>query len=275
MKTIYMVDPDNFGVSYTINPWMNGNIGKVDAPLANQQWKSLFTILCQLGVDVRVFKSQPGLPDATFVANAGLLCHSLLLPSQFRYEERAAEEDMFAQAYVKDGCLVADNWLSGDRAVESFEGAGDALFSADRKVLWVGTGFRTTPGISRPLSRYVTSQIIELELVDPRFYHLDTCFCPLDTGVLLWYPAAFSRSSREKVAEVHTGGFIEVDAATALQFACNAVSVGNAVVLPLVDGHLVEDLQALGHQVFTADMSEFMKAGGACKCLTLENVRLL
>ena len=38
--------------------------------------------------------------------------------------------------------------------------------------------------------------MLPLELVDPRFYHLDTCFCPLAPGVAIYYPGAFDEYGR-------------------------------------------------------------------------------
>ena len=54
---------------------------------------------------------------------------------------------------------------------------------------------------SRSLSDWFTREILPLELVDSRFYHLDTCLCPLSGGELLYFPPAFDRYGQEAIAE--------------------------------------------------------------------------
>lgn len=42
-------------------------------------------------------------------------------------------------------------------------------------------------------------EIVICELVHPKFYHLDTCFAPVDQTTALWYPPAFSENTKKEV----------------------------------------------------------------------------
>ena len=276
MKKILMTSPANFSIQYSINPWMEGNIGNSSRHEVTQQWSELRNILCDLGADVIVLPQSPDYcPDAVFTANAGLIYYDKFLLSRFRHEERAAEEPFFSNWFKQKHFLVSENDRAESRSTLSFEGAGDALFNLDRSILWYGVGFRSSFSFKSVLDAFFddTSVIVRpLELVNPNFYHLDTCFCPLDTGELLWYPDAFSPYSRMVIESWYEGKSIEVNKEDAFMFACNSVSIGNSIVMPTVTPFLRQKLTSRGYSVFETDMSQFLRSGGACKCLTLEVV---
>jgi N-dimethylarginine dimethylaminohydrolase len=274
MKQIVMAPPDKFGVQYEINAWMKGNVDTVDVHKAAQQWSNLRNMLVQVGVDVIVMPSPPlECPDAVFTANAGLIYKDIFIPSQFEHPERQAEEPYFIEYFERKFHLNPINEESDGRRL-SFEGAGDALFSKDRKRLFMGFGFRTH-GDAKFALDYLLEQhetlVVPLRLVDPRWYHLDTAFCPLDTGEVLWYPDAFDKYSQSIIEAWYPGDMnIKVSEEDALQFACNAVSVGESIVMPKQTDDLFFNLMDRGYKVHTVDMSQFLRSGGACKCLTLE-----
>jgi N-dimethylarginine dimethylaminohydrolase len=107
-----------------------------------------------------------------------------------------------------------------------------------------------------------------VELVDPRYYHLDTCFCPLAEGAAIYYPGAFDEYGRS-VLKDRVGRLIDVSADEARSFSCNAVVVGRDVVLNEGAPRLAESLRAEGFRVHPLVLTEFIKAGGSAKCLTL------
>jgi N-dimethylarginine dimethylaminohydrolase len=277
MKQILMTSPVNFSVQYEINPWMNGNIGSIDPVLAAKQWSDLRSSLVSVGVDVIVLPKSPEYcPDAVFTANAGITYFGKFLPSRFRHEERAVEEPFFINWFLEHGFEVSTDLPHEDRALASFEGAGDALFNSERTILWYGFGFRSSFMFKPFLDEYFDSTDVivrPLELVNDSFYHLDTCFCPLDTGELLWYPGAFSEYSQMVIESWYADKNIKVSEEDAKRFACNAVSVGTAIVTSKITPFLKQKLTSRGYYVIECDMSEFMKSGGGCKCLTLEMVK--
>lgn len=277
MKKIVMTSPESYGVSYNINPWMEGNIGQTNSEEATHQWLMVKESLTDAGAHLIEMQSPPSnCPDAVFVANAGLVFQKKFLPSRFKYEQRAAEEPYFISWFRDAGYeIVEPDYSCSTRQSLAFEGAGDALFNSDRSELWYGIGFRGTYPFSDQLHQIFEAQRVSvkvLSMVNPSFYHLDTCFCPLDTGELLWYPGAFSEHSQKIIRATYKKSAIEVTAKDAMAFACNAISVGYSIITSIISKDLEQQLQARGYSVYQCDVSEFLKSGGGCKCLSLELV---
>lgn len=275
MKTIVMCPPDWFDVSYVINPWMEGNTHQVDHDKASIQWYALHSALQVAGAKVKLTEAPPmDCPDAVFTANAGLAFKGTFVPSYFHFLERAGEEPFFIDEAVSRWCLHLRGMdVPGTRQQQSFEGAGDALYDRRKDILWMGFGFRTQlgfkPVLEAALEQY-SCTVRPLQLVDPRWYHLDTCFCPLDNGQLLWYPDAFAPHSQYTIRTWYPDA-IAVTEEDALKFACNAVSVGDNLILPRCSDELKRRVEIeAGVTVTQVDMSQYLRSGGAAKCLTLE-----
>lgn len=262
MTTILLCSPDYYGIHYEINPWMNLNVG-VNHQEAVLQWRALRDTLQTLQVDLHYLTPVKGLPDLVFTANGGLWLgeQKIVLP-HFKYPERQGEEPHFKR-WFEDNGFECVNRVSNNSPY--FEGAGDALFAGD--LLFVGYGFRSDKAFFKTASYLDPQKMVLCELIDPYFYHLDTCFCPLNNSLAIWYPDAFSAESKalmQKEIEL-----IEVTAEEAKQFACNAVVVGKHVLLPTGTPQLCETLKRHGLIPHPLPMHEYIKAGGACKCLTL------
>lgn len=261
---ILMCPPRHFEVTYRINPWMDPGQSVVDPSRAQTQWQTLRGILARLARIVEV-NPLPGLPDMVFTANAGLVLGRKAVVSRFRYPERRGEEEPFRAFFASREFTVET--LPGTMY---FEGAGDALFDRRLPILWAGSGLRSRAEGHAWLSRQLACEVVSLELVDPRFYHLDTCFCPLSDGALLYYPEAFSPASQAEIAaRIPAEDRIVVELEDALRFSCNAVNLGSHVVLHAVSAALRVRLEARGFKVTEAPLDEFLKAGGSAKCLTL------
>ena len=259
-----MCPPEYFDVSYIINPWMHGNVRKIDNALAKQQWRALYDVVCDHAT-VRLIPAQPGSPDMVFTANAGLLRGKHFLTSRFRYPERQYEEPYFADWFMDRGYEVA--LMPRDLP---FEGAGDALFDRGENRLWIAHGHRSVLAAREEIAKRIKVPIEVLRLTDQRFYHLDTCFCPLEGGYAMVYPPAFDAASRETIeARIPESRRIVVGEEDALAFACNAVNIGPVVVVNRASARFVAALSAKGFRVVQTPLSEFMKAGGSAKCLTL------
>ncbi len=264
-QAILMCEPGYFSVDYVINPWMRDQTGKVDHPLAMRQWQQLREILGQL-INLVFVSPEAGVPDMVFTANAGLVLGGKVIVSRFRARERQAEEPYLHAWFAENGYVIAD-WP----ADVVFEGAGDALLDRGQPMLWVGYGFRSDSAAAALVEKVLGCKTVALELVDPRFYHLDTCLCPLEGGWLLYYPGAFSAVSQTKIrALVPAGRRIEVSEADAVQFACNAVNVGRDIILNHASPKLQTELRRAGFAPILTPLTEFMKSGGAAKCLTLK-----
>jgi N-dimethylarginine dimethylaminohydrolase len=259
-----MCSPEYFEVAYVINPWMQGNVDHARHAVATAQWHALYDLLSARAT-VDVLEGAPGLPDMPFAANAGLVLGERFIPSRFRHAERRGEEAHFSAWFQTAGFSLlhspADQW---------FEGAGDALLDRAQARLWMGHGHRSDLACADWLHQALDIEVLPLRLVDARFYHLDTCFCPLSGGYLMYYPAAFDATSLALIERhVAPRQRVVIDDADALDFACNAVDVGDAVLLNRASASLVTRLKAIGMDTLATPLGEFMKAGGAAKCLTL------
>lgn len=257
---ILMCPPDYYGIEYEINPWMSRARGAV-VERAHQQWRALHQTLKGLGVQIELLEPQPGLPDFVFTANAGLIFGTRFYSSRFRHEVRARETPYNDAWFAAHGFTV-EHLPEGTY----FEGAGDALFCGE--VLFAGYRIRSDAAGHQWLGQAIGRRVLPVELVDPRFYHLDTCFCPLAPGEALYFPPAFDSYGR-KVLEAHVPSLIPVVEPEAERFACNAVVVGKTVVVNAGSEQLMRDLRARGYECVAVELDEFIKAGGSAKCLTL------
>ncbi len=273
-RVFLMCPPEYFNVAYIINPWMHGNLRRIDNAVAKQQWRSLYDVLTDHAT-VRLVLPQPGSPDMVFTANAGLVNGRRFIASRFRYPERQNEEPYFADWFMDRGYEVS--LMPRD---VPFEGAGDALFdrgsgsplagAVSDSRLWLAHGHRSIQAAREVLAARLDAEVVVLKLVDQRFYHLDTCFCPLEGGYLLYYPAAFDDESRAAIEKrVAPARRIAIGEEDALAFACNAVNIDTTVVVNRATKEFVQALGRKGFEVVQTPMSEFLKAGGSAKCLTL------
>lgn len=263
MKRLLVCAPDFFQVDYEINPWMRIT-NAVDPHQAVQQWQRLMdTLEKELGVVLERMPPVRGLPDMVFTANAGVVVGRTAVPSRFRHPERQREETYF-EAWFKDHGYEVIRLLEGIY----FEGAGDLLGGPD---LWLG-GYRQRSDVRAytQLSHLFGLEIIPVELVDSRFYHLDTCFCPLSGGEALYHPPAFDTYAQAVISDrLPESRRLVVSPFDALRFACNAVCVDRHVVLPAGCLETERLLKTRGYIPHPVPLDEFMKSGGSAKCLTL------
>jgi lysine-ketoglutarate reductase/saccharopine dehydrogenase-like protein (TIGR00300 family) len=259
-----MCAPDHYDVDYVINPWMEGNVHKSSRDRAVEQWQGLFQLLKDRAT-VDLVAPQKGVPDMVFTANAGLVLDKTVVLSRFFHKERQGEEPFFMQWFADQGFTVHE--LPKDLP---FEGAGDALLDREGRWLWAGYGFRSELESHPYLAKWLDIEVLSLRLMDERFYHLDTCFCPLTDGYLLYYPPAFdSYSNRLIELRVPEHKRIAIGETDAVNFACNTVNIGHTVVMNKASDSLKTRLKSLGFEVLETPLTEFLKAGGAAKCLTL------
>lgn len=259
-----MCPPDHYEVDYVINPWMEGNIHKSSRDRAVEQWQKLYYLLKDRAI-VDLVDPQPGWPDQVFTANAGLVLGDQVVLSRFLHKERQGEEPYFKRWFEDNGYTVYE--LPKELP---FEGAGDALLDREGRWLWAGYGFRSELDSHAYIAQWLDIEVLSLRLIDERFYHLDTCFCPLSGGYLLYYPQAFDSYSNHLIEmRVPPEKRIALEQVDANNFSCNAVNIGSVVVMNQASDALTECLTEAGFEIVETPLTEFMKAGGAAKCLTL------
>ena len=264
-QRLLMCAPEYFGVDYVINPWMENQVGNAVHAVAQEQWTNLRRKLAS-EAEISLVAPEPGLPDMVFTANAGFVAGKIAVISRFYTAERRPEERHFRTWFGRHGFDIAP-W-PGDVA---FEGAGDALHDRGQRLIWCGYGFRSSAKAPCLLEDIFGRRAIGLQLVDPRFYHLDTCLCPLAEGWLMYYPPAFDASSIEAIAgHVPAEKRIEISEKDALLFACNAVDLNGRVFMNAASDDCKSRLRAAGFTPVVTPLTEFLKAGGAAKCLTMK-----
>ncbi|HTI52016.1 MAG TPA: arginine deiminase-related protein [Planctomycetaceae bacterium] len=258
--TILMCPPDFYGIEYEINPWMSRS-RQSDEARAREQWRDLHALLSRLGADLRLMPPVRGLPDLVFTANAGLIWRDVAFVARFRHPARQGETPVDDAWFRKAGFETRMGPAEWD-----FEGAGDALFCGE--TLYGGYLIRSDAGALQWLGSQIGCRVIPLQLVDDRYYHLDTCFCPLNRDAAIYYPPAFDEYARRVLVE-SVPQLVPVAADEAARFACNAVVLGRDVVLNTGCPELEAALDEIGFRPHSTDLTEFIKAGGSAKCLTL------
>jgi len=259
-RRLLMCAPTAYALKYEINPWMSLH-NTPDLSLADRQWHELYRVLTQeANAEVTLIPQFPDAPDMVFTANAGLVRGQIAMLAHFRHPERQVEEPHFKAWFEEQGYNVRV-----PPAGCKFEGEGDALFASD--ILVAGYLKRSDICAHRWLAQELGIQVLSVELIDDRWYHLDTCFFPLTPDTVAFHPGAFDPYARDVIRSHFQT--IEVTFEEALRFACNAVVLGDKVVLPAGCPQLTQALQERGYTVFSVELSEFLKAGGAAKCLAL------
>lgn len=262
---ILMCPPDYFDVDYVINPWMEGNVDAASPERARLQWCALRDTIAGVAEVVEMAPAK-GLPDMVFTANAGTVCGPRAVVSNFYHPQRQGESAYFADWFRAQGFAV----LELPRGVV-FEGAGDSLIHRGGEWIWAAYGQRTDLQSHALVADWLGWELVSLRLVNPYFYHLDTCMCPLADGYLMYWPAAFDMEARAEIARrVPAHKRIEVSDEDAKQFACNTVNIGEHVIMNRASAGLRRQLTRAGFRVHEVDLSEFIKSGGSAKCLTLK-----
>ncbi|MFF5428305.1 MULTISPECIES: dimethylargininase [unclassified Streptomyces] len=259
-----MCPPTHFSVTYSINPWMDPT-KPVDLPLALAQWEDLRDRYRSLGHTVELLDPHPALPDMVFAANGATVVDGRVLGAKFAYPERADEAAVHLAWFRRNG------WAEEDLREPDHVNEGEGDFAVTSSWILAGRGFRSSPLSHDEAQEFFGRPVIGLELVDPRYYHLDTALCVLDDArdEVMYYPAAFSPGSRAVLARLFPDALLatEEDAAA---LGLNAVSDGRHVLFPQTAAGLFEPLRRRGFEPIGMDLSELLKGGGSVKCCTQE-----
>jgi ornithine--oxo-acid transaminase len=257
-----MCPPSHFGVLYEINPWMRREV-QSDPDRSHAQWHALVENLKAAGATIEMMEPVEGLPDLVFTANAGIVDGRKFVLTRFRHPERQGEEPHDAGWFRAAEYDVVE--LDLPRGV-CFEGAGDALPFRGR--LLAGYSFRSDFPAHTQLARALGVEVLSVQLVDDRFYHLDLSFCPLDGRHAIVAPDAWDRYGRTVVERLVPEPLL-LDIDEALTFCANSVVIGTTVVMPACPPRVGRQLEAWGYDVVVSPVDEFLKAGGGVRCLTL------
>lgn len=269
--TFLMTDPGHFRVAYEINPWMRPGEWSTD-PAAHDRaaragWRALKSALEGAGACVEVMPGQPGLPDLVFPANAAIVLDGRALVARFRFPERAGEAPHFHRALEALSGLVSE---VVDIEDVYQEGAGDCIWDANRRLFWAASGPRSSPDSLRVIADFFGERVVHTPLATKAYYHLDTCFCPLSGGEILYYPPALTEEALAAV-HAHTSADqrIEATKADAEAFCVNAVSLGRKLIMARPGAALHDRLSERGYDVIGIDLDPYLLSGGGAFCMTL------
>jgi len=272
MDRVLFCAPTYFDVLDVKNPFMQ-NVAPVDKELALRQWNDVRRAFEEAGCALASIDAVPELEDMVFTNNpvfvgSGEGAEPFIVPSRMRFPSRQREVSYFVEWFRERGYRVLELDLQSE---DFLEGHGDLLWHADYSCVWAGHGIRSTRGGVEKFTQAVAPmgiEVIPLELVDPRFYHLDTCLAPLTPEALLVYPGAFAA---EALAAIYgrCPRVYEVGTEDALQFVCNGVAAGGRFLTPQLTPRLTQALAIEGLRALRVETSEFEKSGGSVCCLKL------
>jgi N-dimethylarginine dimethylaminohydrolase len=255
-----MCPPDFFGVLYEINPWMHAEV-QADPDKAHAEWTTLATTLKAAGAELDLLDPADGLPDLVFTANAGIVNGKQFVPSRFRHAERQRETPHDAQWFAAHGFTVDELPIG-----VAHEGAGDALPFGSTLVS--GYRWRSDAASHAYLSRLTSAPVRSVELVDPRLYHLDLTFCPLDDRRAIVAPLGWDRYGL-KILDHLVPEPLLLEDEEAMAFCANSIVIGTTIIMPSCPPRVGGQLERWGFDVVVCEVGEFLKAGGGCRCLTL------
>jgi N-dimethylarginine dimethylaminohydrolase len=269
-----MSPPDFFEVAYAINPWMNPEQWSLDAKRLKRDalsgWNTLRATYEALGARVLVKPAAKGWPDLVFTANCAVVLDGKAILARYLNSERAGEElhgqRMFEQLRARGEIDAICRTPEG----VYFEGAGDAIYDPLRRLMWMGYGQRSCRAAHHTVEQVFGIPTISLELVDPHYYHLDTAFCLLSEGEILYHPAAFTEEGREQIRALAGDKLIEAPLEDAANLGVNSVCIGRDVVMCYCSAALRARLEERGYRLHVVPLGSFNRSGGAAYCLTLK-----
>ena len=268
---ILMCPPDHFDVVDVKNPYMAEHVGSVDRGLARRQWDALRAAFEAAGKPVSTIEPLPKLEDMTFCANqtfVGLTpkMEKVCVLGQMRHPSRRREVPAFEAWFSQRGYRII---RLKDPSV-LFEGAGDAIWHPGKRLIWGGHGFRSQPEAYDDISAAFDAPVILLKLVNEKFYHLDTCFCPLTSEAALIYPSAFDGASLELILKMFPVVLTASEGEATRAMACNAAVLDSktAIIQKGAPG-VARHMEVMGLKVVEAETSEFIKSGGSVYCLKM------
>lgn len=260
-RQLYMCPPDYYQIEYEINPWMHTD-QPVDSARAAIQWNMLVRTYTHLGADVTFIPARPNLPELTFPGDSIFLVDDTAIISKFRYAQRQPES-----IAIREWAESQELKIIELPAEARFEGNAEAVIWND--ILLAGFGPRSNAIAHSFIRQELDVQLVALRLRFP-FYHFDVALCALDQDLIAYCPSAFDNRSIE-IIESLAPRKIRVSLSEAMNLACNSFRIGSTVVLSSQRcPRFAADLESMGYTVKALDMSEFAKAGGGVKCLTLE-----
>jgi N-dimethylarginine dimethylaminohydrolase len=275
---LLMCSPDYFDIVDVKNVHMQGHIGNTDKAQVNAQWQSLKdaydALLTNKVLDeVSVIPGAPGCEDMVFCANQTLPWKmedgsEVVVMSRMRHESRQREVPYFEEFFKNKGFkpLHFNN-------VKMFEGMGDVIPHPGKRLLYGGYGHRTTAEAYDELATMLQTPVVALELINPKFYHLDTCFVPLSKDSVMLCREAFTEDGLAMIRQLFTKVYYIPEYEAEKYFSLNAHAFDahgtKTAILQKGSAITVDVLKQEGYNVVEIETGEFMKSGGSVFCMKM------
>ncbi len=168
------------------------------------------------------------------------------MPHERRPEEHYLQDAGFART-------VSSCSISMKKSVS--KAPATACWTATDRGSGPATAFAPKSRRMRRFRQFFDIEVVSIRLTDARFYHIDTCFCPLTDGFLMYHPPAFDYDSRIAIeSRIPPHKRIIVDTMDAGNFACNAVNIGDRVILNKASDPLKARLMLAGFRVHEVEL---------------------
>ncbi len=275
---VLMCSPDYFDIVDVKNVHMQGHIGNTDKAQVNAQWQSLKdaydALLANKVLDeVSVIPGAKDCEDMVFCANQTLPWKmedgsEVVVMSRMRHESRQREVPYFEEFFKNKGFkpLHFNN-------VKMFEGMGDVIPHPRKRLLYGGYGHRTTAEAYDELATMLQTPVVALELINPKFYHLDTCFVPLSKDSVMLCKEAFTEDGLAMIRQLFNKVYYIPEYEAEKYFSLNAHAFDahgtKTAILQKGSAITVDVLKQEGYNVVEIETGEFMKSGGSVFCMKM------
>lgn len=271
-EKVLVVNPSQFDVKYVINPHMKGHIGDINKEVALEEWVALREGYKKLGLYVHEVDGIEGYPDMVFCANQSLPNITAngvkqVVMSVMHAQQRKGEVPHIKKVYEESSYEIIH---LDESKFTDFEGMGDAIWHHKKRLIWGGYGYRSSLDVYSHISEIFETPVIALELIDDRFYHLDTCFCVLNEETVMIYSKAFTEEGLKLVRAIFPNVIDTNDYEAAELFACNATCPDGKNVF--IQSGCVEANKAMeeaGFIVHEFSTNEYLKSGGSVFCMKM------
>ena len=261
-----MCPADYFDIEEIHNPHMEGQKGKVNRQAANREYSELKIAFEDIDLKVHELPPTNSLVDQVFTANPSLAGldrngRPFALLSRMRHASRQAEVHLHKEFYEELNVPTIDLREDSELSTgQCFEGGGDALWHPNHYLLWIGAGPRSDVQVLKRIADILEINVLVLELVNPAYYHLDTCLCMLDSNSCIYVEEAFNEKGIQLIQTAFQRS-LAIDSTEAMSsFAANAFCPDEKhVFLPAGATKLNSSLAAIGFESIELQTNEFKK----------------
>ena len=267
MQRFLVCPPDYFDSTFMFNPWMNYD-ESVDVGRAREQWNDMVEAIVDAGAEVEILTASPHSPAQVFTADGAIVLqnkHALVLRNDG--PRGVLEPRNFADWLKSDGFTVEsippNRTVDGGNTIRLHDGS----FACGLKPGSDGTGENY---LEKILDLTTGSQLHRFPLIDRKYLHLDMALGRIgDSGYLVFESAFENGLASLEGSPVLEKEIIPIATEDAERFACNGITIGKTFITGKISGSLIDSIEMLEYRAITLELSEFHKAGGGLKCLTL------